>query len=244
MSKITNRERTIVREIVRNLLLLAGDDATTVETVDEVEPEEIETVIVPIDLEPDAPKVPIVEIRANGRLTAKSAKALNKALIEAESEIRLNGNDEGSWAVYVLESLNLAHSVVELSPKAKPEITPAAETIEIEPEAQINALGEPIKPPTREERKAGNRALFDWMTSQQIVARGQAWMATKGGERSVRKLKALNKADGFEFTAKLAATVEPEAPAKKVKAVNAEALATLVAAGFTEQDARTALASL
>jgi len=105
-----------------------------------------------------------------------------------------------------------------------------------EPEVVLNALGEPIKPPTKAERKAGSAALTKWLTDNGIVAKGRAWKESLAGERSVKKLKALNKADNLTFTVAVAVQVDEAEPAKLDLTRHPKYL-KLIASNFTPEKA-------
>lgn len=49
----------------------------------------------------------------------------------------------------------------------------------------------------REKRQRVNREAAAWMREHGLVPQGQAWAAVKNGERGVKKLQALNVADGL-----------------------------------------------
>ena len=119
----------------------------------------------------------------------------------------------------------------------------------------------------REARKAVNTAAAEWMREKNLVPGGQAWEAVKNGERSVKKLAALNAADGLtkakaetKAETKVEVEVEVEVEAKtatktprrtprKPKAAEApevaetdKALAVLIAGGWTAEQAQAVLA--
>ena len=116
----------------------------------------------------------------------------------------------------------------------------------------------------REARKSTNRDLAAWMRSEGLEPVGSAWAAAKAGERDVDTLRALTggtsikpqaaKAPRKAAPAKAATPkpkAEPKPKAAKAKAAKAKAApkapvsdereAILVAAGFTEAEARLVL---
>ena len=119
----------------------------------------------------------------------------------------------------------------------------------------------------REKRQRVNREAAAWMREHGLVPQGQAWSAVKNGERGIKKLQALNVADGLapmvakgaEAKAKQAEakpavregsrhTRTPKAKEAKAKerqdaqAFDKEAqIETLMAGGFTRDEAVAAL---
>ena len=104
----------------------------------------------------------------------------------------------------------------------------------------------------REARKSTNRDLAAWMRSEGLEPVGSAWAAAKAGERDVDALRAL--AGGTSIKPQATKAPRKAAPAKaatpKAKAtpkaapkapVTDEREAILVAAGFTEAEARLVL---
>jgi hypothetical protein len=187
--------------------------------------QDVTPVVVPIDLNDDEDELLVVEVRANNRLTAKSAKAINAALAGTINEIAINGNSEAELAIYALEETEIPFRVVQLGIRQE-----TAEVTNTETSTEV-------KGGTAAEKKLGNRRLADWLISEQVVARGDAWTAAKSGERSVRKLKALNTANGLVFKVsapKVAIAVDADGPAKTARQA---AIAVLVKAGFSEAEA-------
>lgn len=68
----------------------------------------------------------------------------------------------------------------------------------------------------RADRKRFNSNLSAWMRGEGLVPSGAAWEAAKGGERSVKALKAMNASDGIAPAKPKADT--PKAPKREVAA--------------------------
>lgn len=143
-------------------------------------------------------------------------------------------------------------------PKAKKEQKPSEFLLWLQATAEERAT-----------RKKVNKAQAEWMRSHGIVPSGQAWTACSKGERSVKKLIALNEADGVKTDVKVTAqkSGQPSESTTKVTAISAKVDVTqparphrpngsfmskeqaeqfhlLVSTGLTEPDARKAAVAL
>lgn len=110
----------------------------------------------------------------------------------------------------------------------------------------------------RDLRQKVNHEAAAWMREKGLVPSGQAWAAVKKGERNIKALRALNEADGLKplerkagvtaevqtevKTAKKARKAKPEPKPEPEPQVDEAKIASLVAAGFTEDEARGILA--
>lgn len=102
----------------------------------------------------------------------------------------------------------------------------------VKPKAEPSAFYREVIEGGREARIARqsvNREAASWMREHGLVPSGAAWAAVKHGERSIKKLQAMNKADGLALPkkqepkaeaapveAKRAKTAEPKVPAAEV----------------------------
>lgn len=120
----------------------------------------------------------------------------------------------------------------------------------------------------RDNRKSHNAEASAWCRENGIHPSGSAWEALKKGERDVATLKALNVEDGLrpvkgevkktksgkKATTKIAAVIEPDAPAKTVRPrrangtfmgkVEAETFTQLTSNGLDPEIARKAVTVL
>lgn len=157
-------------------------------------------------VEVEVPSV-VLERRTNGRITARSARIATKALAAHGLTVKVTGQDLFDEVCDLFTQHHLAHTTAQTGGWGV-----ALEAIDaVEAPVVAAEVAPVVVEATEAELAPSNAGLRAALTADGIVPRGAAFLYAAGGGRSVKRMKALNVADGLTVAAvspKVTALVE------------------------------------
>lgn len=232
MSKLNTTQIAALRNVVTLLLSLVNDEpAAPIEAPKAAKAKKAKAAdVVAPQLEP----VTVVS-RPNGLLTAVSAKAIRAALAGTSmAGTNVNGNTSVATATTVLTTAGVPFTVVAAAVSAADAMVPVRAAKATAPKAETVTAPVTVKA-TPAQAKAVNKQLAALAREHGVTPTGSAWAELKNGERSWKKLRKLNAAEGIE--APKASTPKVAIVAEIGMTERAAKVQKLVDAGFTHEEA-------
>lgn len=230
MSKLNTTQIAALRNVVTLLLSLVNDEpAAPIEAPKAAKAKKAKAAdVVAPQLEP----VTVVS-RPNGLLTAVSAKAIRAALAGTSmAGTNVNGNTSVATATTVLTTAGVPFTVVAAAVSAADAMVPVRAAKATAPKAETAPVTVKATPA---QAKAVNKQLAALAREHGVTPTGSAWAELKNGERSWKKLRKLNAAEGIE--APKASTPKVAIVAEIGMTERAAKVQKLVDAGFTHEEA-------